>query len=234
MVILALSGLGGVLALIVLVQGLRDSIVSGLVGAIFASAFAVVTIVASVMGVLTGLGRLRGAEPLTAFCIGGVFCVSAVLSDPSIAARALGRPASSLVLAGMNIRWIMLALLALGVLMMGLAALTTITRDRRAAVPSVAWGVAWGVPLLAMATLWKLGSTRGAILALPGWALAIVALLGMILLVVCASASIHYLVKGFAAAAHTSRGEPTPGNAPREGVPAGQGTLEPGTPSPQQ
>lgn len=203
---LILSGLGAVLALIVLVQGVREGLASGLVEAWFASSFALVMGVACAMGALAGSGRLRGAEPLTLLCVGGTLFVGAVLSDASLAARALGRPANSPVFVGMNMQWIMLGLLGVGLLMMGLSAVTTIARDRRASVPHVARGVAFAAPILAMAGLWKVQATRAMILNLPGWALAILALIGMVLLVVCASASVHYLVKGFGAAAHTRRG----------------------------
>ncbi len=230
---LALSAIATLLALALFIQATREGLASGSVEAWFAAAFAVVMIAAGITGVLTGLRKIRGAEPLALLCIGGAIFVSAVLSNSSIASRALGRGGTSPVFAGMNIQPISAGLVAAALLMMALSALATLRRDPRASVPTVARAVAFGVPILAIAAAWKVGSIRASILAMPGLLLSLLSIAALFALVFCASASIHLFIKGFAAAAHTRRNlpdQPAPDANKADSTPA----VESAPPAPQQ
>jgi len=237
-VTLALSAGATLLALALFVQSMREGLASGSVEAWFASVFAVVMGVAGATGVLTGLGRIRGAEPLTLLCIGGTIFVSAVLSDSSIASRAMGRGGTSPVFAGMSIQLISIGLVAIAIIMMALSAITTLRRDPRASAPTVARGIAFAVPIVAMAAAWKVGAIRSALLSLPGLLLALLAIVALFAFVFCASACAHLLIKGFGAAAHTRRlveataGADNPGSTPDRAN--SRSSVEQTPPDPQQ
>lgn len=215
---LVLSVLTALCALGVLALTAPEGLRSGIVAAWFAAAFALVVLVGALFGVLTGLRRLVGGEPLTMLCVGGMTFIATVLSDPSLVTRALGRGGQAPVFSGVDVTPVMLAQLALSGAYMALAAVTTIRRDLRS-LPLVVRGVAFVVPVMLLAGLILLPAPRRAIFALPGWGQAGVVLVGLIALIICLSAGIHFLIRGFAVGAHAGEeGEPVPGPASGAGV----------------
>ncbi len=231
---LVMSALLAVSSLAVLVFTVREGLSTGLIAAWFAAAFAVVVLVGGVMGVLTGMRRLRGGEPLTLLCIGGMVFISTVLSDPSLVTRAMGRGGQAPVFSGVDLGYLMLGQLAVAMMMVLLAAVTTLRRDPARAVPTVTRGIVFALPVVLLAALWVIPTTRQAIRSMPSWAQVLGAFVAMGAVIVCGSASIHYLIRGFAFGAHGGGAGGGTGGGTGGGVGRSAGPVERGAVSAQE
>lgn len=164
----------------------------------FVLAFEVVTLAASVMGVLTGLGRFNDAPALAALCAGGCVFVAALLAEPTFAARLIqGDAGDSQVIAGVRLLPWAVARIAAGALLISLSALIVLIRRPRASLPLFLRGLAFlAIPAASLAALTFPGIRRS-LDSLPGELLTALAIAGFFLFATLVSIALQHLIRAF-------------------------------------
>ena len=162
--------------------------------------FEIVTLAASVLGVLVGLGRFREAPALSAFSIAGAVFASATLGRFSaIVTRATDAGSEGQALRQMLKDPMFDARFCASVVLAALALCLAFGKDNRSWRKLIA-GVCAAVPVLA-ALLWMMGSGREWLLApvdnAADIARVVGSLLGGLALVVLASMAVHLIVRAF-------------------------------------
>lgn len=166
--------------------------------------FEAVILVAGVIGVLLGLGRFRRGPALALVCVAGTVLVGTGLGRLSV----LANPRAVLV-----DPWFVTRLLA----SLALAALATLCVFSRSPVKSwrsFLWSVVLGVPVLMMlGVVWKGRRLLAPLDSAPEAVRVAVALLGFILFIVLASASVHKLIRAFEFGRFTGSDPTSPGKS---------------------
>jgi hypothetical protein len=177
----ALAGAGLAVLLPLMVEGQRTAL------ALFG--FEVVVAVSGVIGVLVGLGRMRGAPGMALACIGGTILLGS----------ALGWQGAGRSLAGVSLTPFLGLRMVAAVVLLGAAAATVLGRERRSWRPAAVGGLL-GVPVVVSAAafvhpagrrmLETLFAESGAVLT--GTAVVVVVVLAGLL-----AASVHLIVGAF-------------------------------------
>ncbi len=95
----------------------------------FLAAFELLAVFAGAVGVLTALGRFKAGPALAMLSVSGPMIVGAMLGEPALSARLLGQPVEPMVLSGVPIKFLALAQLGCGVVLMLCASLTVFARN---------------------------------------------------------------------------------------------------------
>lgn len=159
-------------------------------------AFEVIVLIASITGVLTGLGRLKSGPAMSMFATGGVVGVCAVLSEPNFVSRVV-QGGGGQTSAGFNlVPWIVARVLVGGGLV-GLAGLTLLLRRARVSLPLLVKGVLLGLPVVCGAGAMLVPSVRAAVQSLSMVQSALLVVFGCFLVGALVSLSGHCLIRAF-------------------------------------
>lgn len=161
-------------------------------------AFEVVVLVSSSIGVLQGLGRVQTGPAIGMLCNGGVVCVAAILSEPTLVANVMQGSRNPIPpLLGISILPWILARLGTGAALIALSGLTVLLRKPGESFPLLVRGVLAGAPVVALAAAMVLPAVRGRFLALPGLAQVMLFIVGVFVVGVLVSISGHCIIRAF-------------------------------------
>ncbi len=181
----ALSAIGGV-------------VLAVLGDAWFLLAFEVVVLLASGMGLMIGLGKLRDAPALGTFCIGGCVLVAAVLSEPTLMARVLqGGSSAPKTIAGVNMLHWSLARICAGATLIIISALLVLSRRPAASIPFLVRSILFGLPVVATLSVLVAPPVRSTLVALPLAAIVAIVIAAFFVLGALFSVSAHNLIRAF-------------------------------------
>lgn len=121
----------------------------------FLAAFELIAIFGAAVGVLTALNRFKSGPALAMLSVSGPMIVGALLGEPSLSARLLGQPVEPMVLSGVPIKWLALAQLGCGVIMLLCASLTVFARDPKASFSYLGRSAIAAVPLVTSVAMVK-------------------------------------------------------------------------------
>jgi hypothetical protein len=163
----------------------------------FRIGFESVLLIASLMGLLTGLGRFRSSTAMALMCVAGVvvFC-----SFFSYLTRG-GRPAAI----GMRLLVDLVsdpftaARLASGVTLALLSILTIVLREPTIATKRFVLGIALLAPVVGGLALWRVGSVANAISSLHPLVLTAIGFVAFFLTVALVSSGVHFLIRSIEA-----------------------------------
>lgn len=160
-------------------------------------AFEVVVFLTASTALATNLRRGRGGQAMCMFVLGGVVGSAAVLSEPSIATRLIQGGSGSGAATGFDVLPWALARIACGLVLVGLACLTVLSRRPRTSLLLLAKGAGLGLPVLAAAALFLIPSARTQILNLPLIPSVLLVIFGSAVAGVLISLSAHCLIRAF-------------------------------------
>lgn len=162
-------------------------------------AFQAVLVLTAVPGVLVGLRVIRSGEAITMLCIGGVACVGALLSEPTLVSGVIqGSGGQSVVMVGgVNIVPWALAQVGIGVMLVSLAGLCVLLRRPGRSFPLLLKGVLAGLPIVVVVGAMIVPNVRGMVLGLPVVAQLILAIVSMAVLGALCAMSGHCLIRAF-------------------------------------
>jgi hypothetical protein len=153
---------GVVLAIVALVGGQNVS------GVWFLLMFEATAAVACAFGAAAGFGRAKSGPALALFIAGGVVGVAAVLGEPAVATRLIGRPGVPTVVAGVELLPLALAQLAAGAGIVVLSSLAVLLRKPGKTLGRMVAGGLTLVPGLGLLGVFLLASASGSTGALGG------------------------------------------------------------------
>lgn len=160
-------------------------------------AFEAIVLLASVTGVLTGLGKLKNGPAMSMLVTGGVVGVCAVLSEPTFVSRIIQGGGGGGATIGPNlVPWI-IARVLVGAALVGLAGLTLLLRKPKVSFPLLIKGVLLGLPVAAAGGAMLVPSIRAAVQGLPMVQSALLVVLGCFLFGALVSLSAHCLIRAF-------------------------------------
>jgi len=163
----------------------------------FLAAFEFVTVVASVFGILCGLNRFASGPALAMVCAAMPMIVGGLLGEPALSARLLGQPADPMVLSGVPIKWLALAQIGCGGLLIVAASLTAFARNAQASYRYLWRAALAAIPLVGAAVFFKAVVPRLA--SYPKFITISSQLVVLLLVVVFFSALVHCLIRAFEA-----------------------------------
>ncbi|MBL8745936.1 MAG: hypothetical protein JNK58_06220 [Phycisphaerae bacterium] len=187
-----------VIALFCVVTAVGGIVIAARGQAWYALAFEVVVLVTALPCVRIGAGRAGSGHAMGMLCLGGVVGVTAALIDPDLIKSLIQRQTPRVQpIGGVNVMPWILARLALGGVLIGMAALTVLLRRPARSFPLLLKGMAFGLPVLMGAAAFLIPSLRGKLTGLaPIW-LIVLAIAGTALLCVLVSASGHLILRAF-------------------------------------
>jgi hypothetical protein len=121
----------------------------------FLAAFELIALIGAAVGVLTALNRFKSGPALAMLSVSGPMLVGALLGEPSLSARLLGQPVEPMVLSGVPIKWLALAQLGCGLVMLLCASMTAFARDPKASISYLVRAAIAAVPLAASVAMVK-------------------------------------------------------------------------------
>ncbi|MCA9312017.1 MAG: hypothetical protein KDA21_12470 [Phycisphaerales bacterium] len=163
----------------------------------FGVAFQSFSLLASVYGVLVGLGRLKGTPALTMLTTGGMVFVAATLSEKSLSGLLANERVDPTTIGGVSVLPFALLQAAMGMAFIGLSALTVLIRRPRASMPYFFRGIAFGVPVVLILGALSVRGVRDPIMGLGKPVLVALLVLGGIFLGALVAISGHLLIRAF-------------------------------------
>jgi len=160
-------------------------------------AFEVVVFLTASTALATNLRRGRSGQAMCMFVLGGVVGSAAVLSEPSIATRLIQGGSGSGTATGFDVLPWALARIACGMVLVGLAWLTVLTRRPRASLVLLVKGAALGLPVLTAAAMFLIPAARTQILNLSLIPSVLLVIFGTAVAGVLVSLSAHCLIRAF-------------------------------------
>ncbi|MBL0928288.1 MAG: hypothetical protein IBJ11_11665 [Phycisphaerales bacterium] len=158
--------------------------------------FEVVTLVASMFGVMVGLGKFREGPALATLMVGGCVFVGAVLAEPTFATRAMGGGGQQGTTGmGVSLLGPALARIAAGLGLVVLSGVIPLSRDFRAARPWLVRAVVLGVPALGLAASPRLPVVGPLLRQMPTAGAVLAGVLGFLVFTVLFSAAVHCAVR---------------------------------------
>lgn len=159
--------------------------------------FEVAVAFACFFAVLTGLGRLREGPALSMLIASGALIVGAMLGEPALPLRMLGRTGSPVTVHGVAILPFAFARLLCGVAMGALAALTILRRRPGLSFGYLLRAAALGAPVALALGAMVVPAIRAKVSGLPPLAGFFAAVLGFFVLGGFFCASAHCLIRAF-------------------------------------
>lgn len=163
----------------------------------FLFGFELCVALASVFGVLVGLGKIREGPALAMLIVGGTMAVGAVLGEPAVAVRLLGRTGAPITISGVQILPFAMARLGMGVVMMGLAAVTILIRQPGRSFGYLIRAAILGVPVIGALVVVAVPAWRAALMSLSPLMGFFTVIAGFFVLGGFLAASLHCLIRAF-------------------------------------